>query len=318
MVRQAGAFQNAWKGSRVSRRKHSSQVCRKTVNGPLPGGAMNPDIRHNGKPGAQLAVEIIEIGKCPAFQKVPIDILDRPLDLSLGLWPVRRTCNRLETPMISKLTERRLNLSRGVLCAGLSDDLFEIVEEQLVGNSTDLAETLFQKLDKDGSSFGHDKPCPDESGITENDDQQAQSPPTTVVHDGAARFPVDLGLSAGLGFKSVDEARDLFVFDLGYEVSEDGNSAVVVLLLYLSKQDGGRQVESLETALDIGFEWIEFTRASDRTSRIIGLIDPVVDGLSADAELTGDLGFGYVFSKQLLHFGPHTRYHGCGDLLFEK
>jgi len=220
--------------------------------------------------------------------------------------------------MISKLTERRLNLSRGVLCAGLGDDLLEIVEEQLVGNSTDLAETLFQKLHEHRSSFGYDKPCPDESRIPEYDGQQTQSTTTAVVHDGAARFPVDLGLSAGLGFKSIHETSDLSVFDRGDMLSENRDAAVVALPSYFSKQYGGRQVESFETALDIGFEWVEFTRTSDRTSLIIGLIDPVVDSLSADAELTGDLGFGYVFSKQLLHLGPHTRYHGCGDLLFEK
>jgi len=63
VIRQPSAFCNTRECKKVFHRHHPDQVCCETIDGALLGGAVIADIRYNGKPDAQLAVEIIEIGK---------------------------------------------------------------------------------------------------------------------------------------------------------------------------------------------------------------------------------------------------------------
>src|SRR5436190_21829384 len=53
------------------------------------GGAVNADVGHGIEPGDELSVEVVEVAEAAAKKEVLADIAERPLDLSLGLCPIR-------------------------------------------------------------------------------------------------------------------------------------------------------------------------------------------------------------------------------------
>src|SRR5437868_14866548 len=61
------------------------------------GGAVNVDVGHGIEPGDELSVEVVKVAEAAAKKEVLADIAERPLDLSLGLCPIRSAGARLET-----------------------------------------------------------------------------------------------------------------------------------------------------------------------------------------------------------------------------
>src|SRR5215211_2626095 len=68
-------------------------------------GGMDPGIGHRVEPMPQLSVEIVEVAERASEEEVLAKIAERPLDLALGLGPVRPAGFGLEAVMPGKVDE---------------------------------------------------------------------------------------------------------------------------------------------------------------------------------------------------------------------
>src|SRR5512142_1471896 len=67
---------------------------------------MKPRIGNGGEPPSELGIQVLEIQELAGQEKVLADITERPLDLTLGLGPVRLACPRVEAVMRGEVDER--------------------------------------------------------------------------------------------------------------------------------------------------------------------------------------------------------------------
>src|SRR5579862_9905185 len=67
---------------------------------------MEPRIGNGGEPPSELGVQVREIQELAGQEKVLADIAERPLDLALGLGPVRLAGPRVEAVMRGEVDER--------------------------------------------------------------------------------------------------------------------------------------------------------------------------------------------------------------------
>ena len=84
-----------------------------------PGGGMDPRIGDRVEPVAQLGVQIVEVLERAGEEEVLADVAVRPLDLALGLGPVRPAGLRVEAVVAGKVDQRPIvdDVAQGILTA---------------------------------------------------------------------------------------------------------------------------------------------------------------------------------------------------------
>ena len=77
----------------------------KGLHDDAPRGGMHARIGHRGQPVLQLPVQILEIAEGAGQEEVLADVAERPLDLALGLGPVRAAGFRMEAVVAGQIEQ---------------------------------------------------------------------------------------------------------------------------------------------------------------------------------------------------------------------
>ena len=92
-----------WSGRQLL--KHGS-LFGEMLGDDAPGRGMHPYIGNLVEPLPQLLIEIIKVAEATAEEEVLADVAIRPLDLPLGLHPIRLACLRQVAVVTGKLEQR--------------------------------------------------------------------------------------------------------------------------------------------------------------------------------------------------------------------
>ena len=169
---------------------------------------MHPRIGDRVEPVAQLGVEIVEIAEAAGEEEVLADVAERPLDLALGLGPVRPAGLRVEAVVAGEVDQRPVvdDVALGIL----ADDrgLHPIVE--------DLARHAAERLESGEVAAQHglqvlvqDEAGPEQAAVAEHQREQPDDPghPGLVGERHLELGEVDLRLVAGRRLEAHFERR---------------------------------------------------------------------------------------------------------------
>src|SRR5260370_38754675 len=92
---------------------------------------MQARIGDRGEPVGELPVQVVEIAEAAGEEAVLADVAERPLDLTLGLGPVRSTGSRMEPMMAGEVDERAVVDDMTLIVLAGDCRLHAIVEDLL-------------------------------------------------------------------------------------------------------------------------------------------------------------------------------------------
>src|SRR5690606_6075094 len=242
----------AWDGGRRPERLDLVGV---PIDRSLPGGAVNPDVRHALNPSIELRVQVGQGGEGPAGEERALEVLHARLDLALRPRPVRRAGDGQAAVMLAEVKESAVEpdllAKRVAIDGGL-----HVVDQQLLRNAQPL-ERLPETREQHRLLHAGREPSEEHPRETQHEHEGVELLSLSIDVDRSALAPVELRLPARQGLEPFDDLPDLLALTRVHELLQDGDAALVSELFDLAQQHRSWQLELTEAIVDERLEWVQ-------------------------------------------------------------
>ena len=257
------------------------------------GGGVDPRIGDLRAPVVELGVEIVEVAEAARQEEVLADVAIGPLDLALGLGPVRPAGARHGAVVVEQRDQRGVVLHHAVGVLADHRRLHAVVE-QLGRRAVHGGEGVDVTAQDGLQILGGAEPAPDPAAVAEDHREQPED-----AHDAGLvgelhpeLGEVDLPLFAGGGLEAALEGLGPRRPGLAQKVGDDAVAARIAELLHLAQQPLARQVRpGRDAGAQVVLVWRDQPRL--RRARAVGRrlhadLEVPAHGLAVEAELARD------------------------------